>query len=106
MKGQLARSAMELVENAAAAGMDKPWELLNLSPREIQLQLRAHCARMEMLRQNTGLLAWLTGRYVLAAFHAPRRYPRRPDGFTQVRRAMNDEEMKRVFCALAQQRRE
>lgn len=104
--GQLAVSARELVENAAAAGMDRPWELLHLSPNEIRLQMQAHCARAESHRQDMDLLAWLVGRYVLAAFHAPRRYPRRPDGFLQPRRAMNDEEMKRVFCALAQQRRE
>ena len=106
MKGQLARSAMELVENAAAAGVDQPWALLKLSPMEIRLQLRAHCARMERQQQGTDLLAWMTGRYVLAAFHAPRRYPRRPEFFLTRHSAMSDEEMKRVFCALAQQRRE
>ena len=104
--GPFARSVQDLVHAAADAGVDRPWELLNLSPREIELQLQAHHARLQRSLEQADLQAWLTGRYVLAALHAPRRYPRRPDGVFKRRSSMNDEEMKRVFRAFAQQRRE
>jgi len=49
--------------------------------------------------------AWLTGRYVLMALHAPKRYPRRPDGVRAQRRPMTDAQMKQVFISMAGRRK-
>jgi len=104
--GDLARSARSLVERAADAGMHRAGDLLHLTPREIELELRALAARRQQRMQDADLQAWLTGRYVMAALHAPRRYPRRPDGVIMPRRAMDDEQIKRAFVQLAEKRRD
>lgn len=46
--------------------------------------------------------AWLTGRYCATGWHAPGRYPRRPDGIRPA--PMSDGAMKEVFAGLAARR--
>lgn len=104
--GALGLQAQALVQRAAQAGMPRAWELLSLSPRQIELEMQALSARRQLEAERMDLQAWLTGRYVMAALHAPRRFPRRPNGVHAPRTEMNDDEMKRVFSALANQRRE
>lgn len=109
MKGggqSLRERAEELVRAAADAGMDGAWKLLCLTPREIETAFRAAAARRRLELELADAAAWLAGRYVLAAVHAPRRYPRRPDGAVRRPREMDADEMKRVFAAMAAQRRE
>lgn len=104
--GAFEEGVRSLVEAAADAGVEGAWKLEGLTPRQIELEIRARSVRMQQRQQEIDLLAYLVGRYVLLAMHAPRRYPRRPDGIMKERRAMNDDEIKRVFVSLAQQRRE
>ena len=104
--GELARAARSLMERAADAGMQGCARLICLTPREIDLELRALAAQRRQQAEALDLAAWLTGRYVLAALHAPRRYPRRPDGLAHPARAMSDEQIKGIFINLAKQRRE
>ena len=104
--GEFARSARSLVERAADAGMHRAGDLLYRTPREIELEFRALAARRQRRMQEMDAGAWLAGRYVLFALHAPRRYPRRPDGVHAPRRAMNDEQIKGVFMQLAEKRRD
>lgn len=98
--------ACELTEQAAQAGFPGAWKLTALSPREIQLEIDAFCARQRRETEAVDFQAWLTGRYVLCALHAPRRYPRRPDGMVHRMHGMTDAQMKGVFAALAAERRE
>ena len=51
--------------------------------------------------ENLDMLAYLTGSYVLTAFHAPRRYPRRPDAFAYPPKKMTDHQMKQFFADIA-----
>jgi len=51
--------------------------------------------------ENTDALAYLAGRYVLIAFHAPKRYPRRPDGVSHPPKKMTDQQIKRFFAELS-----
>ena len=95
-----------LIQKAADAGMPRAWALEDLTPRQMELEMRAHAARLQRENEQLDLLAWLVGRYVFTALHAPRRYPRRPNALLRPRRSMDDDEIKRAFMALAQQRRE
>lgn len=101
---KLKESARELVRIAADAGMDNAWELPCLTPREIETAFRSAAGKRRREMELADAAAWLAGRYVLAAVHAPRRYPRRPDGVLHRVREMDADEMKRVFTAM--QRRE
>lgn len=102
----LRQSARELVNRAAALGVDMPWRLLDMTAREIEWFFRAEAARRQREAEQVDFAAWLTGRYVLMALHTPRRFPRRPDAILRRPAAMNDEEIKQVFLNLAAQRRE
>lgn len=51
-------------------------------------------------------LAWLTGRYVAIGWHAPRKYPKRPEGVRRTVPAMSDQAMKDVFLGMARRRKE
>lgn len=95
----------ELIRRAADSGMTGAWRLGELTPRELRTELAALAARRREDLERADLQAWLTGRYVLTAMHAPRRFPRRPDGLRRDLRPMSDEEMKRAFIRLAQRRR-
>lgn len=103
---KLKDSARELMRIAADAGMDGAWMLLSLTPREIEAAFRAAAEKRRRALELADAAAWLTGRYILAAVHAPRRYPRRPDGVLHRKREMDADAMKRVFAAMAVQRRE
>ena len=105
-KQSLRTAALELVRSAAEAGMRGAWKLTRYTPREIQLELEAFAQRRRQEAENTDILAWRTGRYVMLALHAPRRYPRRPDAGLHRMRKMTDDEMKRVFAAMAAEGRE
>lgn len=102
----LRQSALELVERAARLGVDAPWRLLDMTAREMEWFFRAEAARRQREAEQADLAAWLTGRYVLAALHAPRRFPRRPDGVLRRPPSMSDDDMKQVFLNFAAQRRE
>lgn len=102
----LRETARDLAERAARAGMENPCNLLSLSPREIELEFRALAARRQRDAEMADLQAWLIGRYVLLALHAPRRFPRRPDAVARKTEVMADADMKRVFSAMAARREE
>lgn len=105
--GQSLRSAArELLRSAAEAGVPEAWRLTGCTPREIEMQFRAIAAARQAELERLDLLAWLAGSYMMAAFHAPKRYPRRPKGLRRPMREMTDGQMKRVFCAMAQQGKE
>lgn len=97
----LRMQAMELEERAAEAGFPRAWRLRALSPREAQMEIAAYCAQRHREIELADFQAWLAGRYALYALHAPRRYPRRPDGVMHRMRRMTDAEMKGVFAAMA-----
>ena len=84
--------------------MDGARELLSRTPREIESAFRSAAGKHRRELELADAAAWLAGRYMLAAVHAPRRYPRRPDGVLHRAREMDPDEMKRVFTAM--QRRE
>lgn len=106
MNGQSLRAcADELVKSAAEAGFSGAWRLTEHTPREIRLELEAFARERRREAELADLIAWRTGRYVLCALHAPRRYPRRPDLFGHRKQNMTDEEMKRVFAAMVAERR-
>ena len=104
--GALGRRIRALIENAAAAGVSRAWEWESLTPAQLDLELKALDARRKRELEQIDLLAWLTGRYVLCALHAPRRYPRRPDGLILPRAPMSDMQMKGVLMRLAEKGRE
>jgi len=104
--GALEQDVQALVNRAVEAGLPRAWQLAELTPRQIELELRAYAARRQRESEQLDLLAWLVGRYVMTALHAPRRYPRRPDGILRPLRPMQDAEIKRVFLNLADQRRD
>lgn len=105
-KFALRASARSLVDEAVQAGMEDAWRLPELTPREIGERFSAMAAQRQREAERMDMLAWLVGRYVLTAVHAPRRYPRRPDAVLKRPRAMSDSEMKGVFSAMAEKRRE
>lgn len=98
--------AREMMYDAAQAGFSGAQRLGALSPREIELELAALAERRRQEAELADFQAWLTGRYVLFSLHAPRRYPRRPEGVCRRPRRMTDDEMKAVFAAMAAERRE
>lgn len=99
-KEGLRRAFEKCMERAAEAGFEDAARLGECTPAEIELKLRAFAARERRRWERLDAAAWLAARYAAVGWHAPSRFPRRPDG---VRRgAMTDEEMKQVFTALAQ----
>lgn len=105
-KFALRAAARSLVDEAVQAGMEDAYLLTEMTPREIGQRFSAIAAQRQREAERMDMLAWLVGRYVLTAVHAPRRYPRRPDAVLKKSRAMSDSEMKRVFFALSEKRRE
>lgn len=100
----LRKDAEALTEQAARAGMENAGRLARMTPREIEMEIEAFSAERQRRAEEMDLLAWLAGRYVLTALHAPRRYPMRPDGVARRPREMTQENMKRVFAAMAGRR--
>lgn len=105
-QSSLKSSARELVLRAAEAGIENAHRITALSPREIELQMKAIAARRRAEGQRMDLLAWRIGRYVLSAVHAPRRYPKHPDEFQKNSAAMSDLDMKRAFLSMAARKEE
>lgn len=70
-----------------------------LTPREIAEAFEAALGRQRQRARNADFLAWLIGRYVARAVHAPKSYPGRPDAVREVMRA---QDMKRCFEALSE----
>ena len=93
--------AAELIDSAARAGLERPWEILELTPKEIEWFFRSLSARRQAEMEKIDALAFLTGSYVLTAFHAPRRYPRRPDAVAHPPKKMTDDQMKQFFADLS-----
>lgn len=104
--GPLGRRVQALIRQAAEAGVSHAWELTGLTPAQLDLEMKALDARRKRELELADLQAWLTGRYVLCALHAPRRYPRRPDGVLLPRAPMSDGQMKGVLMRLAEKGRE
>ena len=86
--------------------MDRPWILLDLTMDEIELAFRVHAARCRQRAQDADLQAWLAGRYVLLAVHAPKKFPRRPDGVRTQPADMSPDQMKQAFKRIAAKRGE
>ena len=102
----LRAAAADMLRSAAEAGVSQAWKLLGCTPRELETEFRALASARQAQLERMDLLAWLTGSYVMAAFHAPKRYPRRPNCLRRSMRDMTDGQMKRVFCAMAQRGKE
>ncbi len=90
---------------AAAAGMERAWDMAYLTPREIEMAFAAERARREQAADRLDLLACLAGRYVMIAVHAPRRYPAAPNGIARAPKAMSDEDMRRTLISIARRRK-
>lgn len=93
-----------MIEQAARAGMEDARQLADMTLHEMELELTAFSARRQKMAENMDLLAWLIGRYVMTALHAPRRYPTRPDGIVRKQGEMAPADMKQVFRAIAERR--
>lgn len=81
--------------------MENPWEILCLSPREIEWRFRALAQRRRMQGENIDLLAFLVGRYVALGFHAPKKYPRKPNSLAYPPKEMTANQMKHFFAELS-----
>ena len=68
--------------------------LMEMTPREVELELTAFAAREKARRLET----WLLGRYVAIAVHDPSRYPPPPFGISPA--SMTDDEMKQRLLAM------
>ena len=99
-------SAQSLLQRAAEAGIGDLQDLLSRTPREIEMEFHALERRRQREWENLDLLAWLAGRYFLIALHAPRRYPRRPDGVRRNASGMTADQMKQVFADMSAGREE
>lgn len=99
-------AAREIVSRAAKAGVSRAWELLSLTPGEIELEFEAIAGRQRMQARQDDLAAWLTGRYVLMALHQPRKFPRSPDGVRLPPEEMTSSQMKQAFMRIAAKRGE
>ncbi len=100
----MAQCAERVVRAGIDAGMERAWELINLTPREVENAFAAEAARREQAAERMDLLACLIGRYAMIAVHAPRRYPDAPNGIVRAPRAMSDDEMRRALISIAQRR--
>ena len=86
--------------------MNHPWRLLELTPREIEWEVKALAGERETAARRADLAAWLAGRYVLMAVHAPKKFPRSPDGIRLPPAEMTGAQMKQVFKNIAAKRGE
>lgn len=92
-----------VVQRAAEAGFPNPGELFALTPKEIEWALTAFAANRRMEMERLDAAAWLIGRYCAVGWHAPRRYPKQPDGVRRARPIMSDAEIKAVFEKMAKE---
>lgn len=70
-----------------------------MTPAEAELALCAFAARERRRWEQIDAAAWLTARYAAIGWHAPRRFPKRPEAVR--RKAMSDAAMKAAFEAMA-----
>ena len=70
------------------------------------MEFEALLCRRRLAAEQADLHAWLAGRYVLMAMHAPRRFPRLPDGIHHPAEEMTPAQMKQVFAHIAAKRGE
>ena len=82
-------------------GIERPWEIPELTPKEIEWFFRSIASRRQAEMEKIDTLAYLAGSYMLTAFHAPKRYPRRPDAFKHPPKRMTDHQMKQFFADLS-----
>lgn len=94
-----------IARRAAEAGYPDAGRLFAMTPVEIEWELAAFAARERTAMERLDTAAWLTGRYCAVGWHAPKRYPRRPDGVRRAPSVMSDEDMKAVFQRLASEER-
>ena len=97
----LRKAAQDMVQKAIQVGMEEAWRLPELTLREIGIRFSALAAQRQQQAEQADLHAWLVGRYVLTAMHAPRRYPRRPDAVAHPPKKMTDKQMKQFFADLS-----
>ncbi len=102
--GHLRQRFARMTERAAEAGWQDAEKLWHMTPREIELAFKALAAQERRRMARADALAWLMGRYAAIAWHAPRRYPHRPDGVVCDRPPMREAEMKRVLLNIARRR--
>ena len=95
-----------MARKAAEAGFDGAVKLFGMTPVEAELALTAFAARQRQTLERLDEAAWLAGRYAAIGWHAPKRYPRRPNVQANRARRMTDGEMKRAFAAMAAGREE
>jgi len=81
--------------------MAQAWQLLRCTPAEIEAEFEALVCRRRIQAEQADLAAWLAGRYALLAVHAPRKFPRMPDGLRRSPEAMSPGQMKQVFANIA-----
>lgn len=101
----LRRRFERIVERAAEAGFPNAARLCGLTPAEIELEMRAFSAREQRRWERLDAAAWLAARYATIGWHAPKRFPKRPEGVKRKPKAMKDAAMKDVFVQLAAKRR-
>lgn len=83
-----------------------PWRLLRLTPREIEMEFKALAERDHQRAARADLAAWLVGRYVMLAVHAPKKFPRSPDMVRRPMGEMSPDQIKQVFKHIAAKRGE
>lgn len=64
----------------------------------------AECRQQLYLQAD--LAAWLIGRYVMLAVHAPKKFPRSPDMVRRKKETMSPEQIKQAFKDIAAKRGE
>lgn len=89
-----------MIAKAAEAGVGCERDLWRMSAAELERAIAAHRARQKRELERIDLICWLAGSYAAVGMHAPKRYPRRPNGLRGGRN-MTDEEMKRAAIAFA-----
>ena len=99
--GNVRERFLEIARQAAEAGYPDAQSLFSLTPTEIEWALNAFAAQERRSSRRMDAQAWLTGRYAAIGWHAPRRYPRRPNAVYTPPAQMSDREMKDVFERLA-----
>ena len=77
-------------------------DLGNMTPREIRHFFEAAQADARRRAHRADFQAFLIGRYVALAMHAPGRYPKRPNAVRDAAHAMSPEVMKRCFADMAE----
>ena len=89
-----------MIASAAEVGVGAERELWRMTAAELGRAIAAHRRRQERELELIDLIGWLAGSYAAVGMHAPKRYPKRPNGLKS-RKTMTDDEMKRAAVAFA-----